>query len=73
MQVFYSSTHKHNTKLRSSFVTEYFKMVFLEIPLSATKAGFHLEGHILSLHIMSYTNSLQVKTSFTFFALSISF
>ena len=27
--------------------TEYFKTVFLEIPLGANKAGFHLKGHIL--------------------------
>ena len=29
------------------FVTEYFKTVFLKIPLDANKAGFRLDGHIL--------------------------
>ena len=33
------------------FVTEYFKMVFLEIPLGANKAGFCLEGPIFYMQL----------------------
>ena len=36
-------------------MTEYFKTVFLKIPLSANYAGFSLAGHIyIALHVCSW-------------------
>ena len=50
------------------FVTEYFKTVFLKIPLSANCAGFHSDGHI---YIATYSEIIarqlyidQIKVEF---------
>ena len=42
------------------FATEYFKMVFLEIPLCVNKAGICLEGHVLHLNKV-HPSSVLVK------------